>query len=110
MFVCFFVSLQPIVSIIALIGYVAMYWIQKYCLFYRYKRPVPGSDFINRSIYKIIFFGPLIYSLGSLTWANIDPNGIPPEALVPNLISVGLSVILILIPMNALEITCFITP
>lgn len=78
MFACFFVSLQPIVPVIVLVGYTLMYWVQKYCLFNRYKRPVPGTDLINKAVYQMIFFCPLIYTLGSLTWANFDPNGIPP--------------------------------
>jgi len=77
MFVCFFVSLQPIVIVIALIGYFLMYWVQKYCLFNRYKRPIPGTNFVNQAVYQIIFMGPFVYSLGSLTWANFAENGIP---------------------------------
>jgi hypothetical protein len=78
MFACFYVSLQPIVSFIALIGIFLIYWVHKYCLFNRYKRPIPGTDFVNDAIYQIIFLGPLVYSLGSLTWSNFDPKGIPP--------------------------------
>lgn len=54
-----------------------MYWIQKYCLFNRYRRPVPGTDFVNSAVYRMIMLGPLTYSLGSLTWSNLSPEGIP---------------------------------
>lgn len=108
MFVCFFVSLQPIVSIIALLGYFLMYWVEKYCLFNREKRPVPGTDFINKAVYQVVFLGPLMYSLGSLTWSNFDPNGIPPEAIIPNLIAVLFSVLLIILPINTLIVGCCI--
>ena len=77
MFACFFVSLQPIVPVICLVGFLLMYWVQKYCMFSRYKRPVPGTDMVNKAVYQLIFAGPLISSLGSLTWSNFDPNGIP---------------------------------
>lgn len=106
MFVCYFVSLQPIVSVIALLGFVMMYWVQKYCMFYRYKRPVPGTDFVNRAVYQIIFLGPLVYSLGSLTWSNFDPQGIPKEALLPNLIAAIFSALLVFIPMNTIVAGC----
>jgi hypothetical protein len=77
-------------------------------LFHRYRRPVPGTDFINKAVYQLIFFGPLIYSLGSLTWANFDPNGMPPEALLPNLLALLFSVILVILPMNTvIESCCF---
>lgn len=51
--------------------------------------------------------GPFVYSLGSLTWANFADNGIPPEALLPNLVALGLSVILCALPMNTIVIGCF---
>lgn len=102
MFVCFFVSLQPIISVVAMIGYFLMYWVEKYSLFNRYRRPVPGTEFVNNAMYKMVCLGPIVYSFGSLTWANFSPNGIPPEAIVPNLIALGLSVILFIIPFNSI--------
>lgn len=77
-------------------------------MFYRYKRPVPGTDFVNSAVYHLIFLGPLIYSLGSLTWSNFDPNGIPPEAIVPNLLAVLFSVLLIIVPINPIILSCCI--
>ena len=77
MFVCFFVSLQPICVFVAILGYLFMYWVQKYSMFYRYRRPVPASDFINQAVYQFVHFGPFIFSLGSLTWSNLIPGGIP---------------------------------
>jgi len=107
MFVCYFVSLQPICSIIALAGYVSMYWVQKYCIFNRYKRPVPSSDFVNQAIYQIIDFGPLLYSIGSLTWSNFLPGGIPERAILPNLIALGISVIIVVLPIKLILVGCF---
>lgn len=51
--------------------------------------------------------GPIIYSLGSLTWSNFSPNGIPREAILPNLVAMGLSVLLYVLPMNTIIIGCF---
>ena len=107
-FVCYFVSLQPIVALIGLFGYFLMYWAQKYCLFKRYRRPVPGTDFVNNAVYRIILMGPFIFSLGSLTWSNFTPGGIPPEAILPNLIILGVSVIIFAIPYNTFILgSCF---
>lgn len=104
MFVCFYVSLQPIISVIAMLGYLMMYWVEKYSLFNRYRRPVPGMDFVNNAVYRMISFGPIVYTFGSLTWANFSPNGIPPEAIIPNLIALGVSVILFCLPFNSIII------
>lgn len=77
MFSCFFVSLQPIITAVALVGYFLMYWVEKYSLFNVYKRPIPGTDFVNNAIFRITCLGPLVFSFGSLTWSNLSPNGIP---------------------------------
>lgn len=47
-----------------------MYWAQKYSLFHRSKRPVPGTNLVNNAMYQLILFGGIVYSLGSLTWSN----------------------------------------
>jgi hypothetical protein len=107
MFVCFYVSLQPISTFSALIGFFLMYWVQKYCMFYRYRRPVPASDFINQTAYQIIHFGPFMYSLGSLTWSNFMPGGIPEDAIIPNLIALGLSILIIIVPLKLILVACF---
>lgn len=91
----------------ALVGYLLMFWVEKYCMFYRYKRPVPGTDFVNKAVYQIIFLGPLVYSLGSLTWSNFDPAGIPREAIVPNILAVIFSALLFLLPINPIILACF---
>ncbi len=41
-----------------------------------------------------------MYSLGSLTWSNFFPDGIPKYALLPNLIALGVSVVILLFPYN----------
>lgn len=107
MFVCYFVSLQPICVFFALAGYFFMYWVQKYCIFYRYRRPVPSSDLVNKAAYQIIMFGPLLYSLGSLTWSNFIPGGVPTSALLPNLIALGVSIVILILPLNTLIVSCF---
>lgn len=54
-----------------------MYWTQKYALFNRMRRPVPGTDLVNTAMYQLLFLGPMVYSFGSLTWSNFFPGGIP---------------------------------
>lgn len=75
-----------------------MFWVQKYVLFNRCKRPFPGNDTINRAIYRVLYFGPLIFSLGNLTWSNLLTEGGPQTAIIPNLISIGLSSVFVLVP------------
>lgn len=85
-----------------------MFWVQKYCIFNRYKRPIPGTDFVNNAVWRMIFLGPFVFSMGSLTWSNLSPNGIPEEALLPNLVCIGISVLLYFMPMNTIIFgSCF---
>lgn len=106
MFVCFFVSLQPIIPAIALVGYLFMYWVQKYCFFNRYRRPTPGTDFVNIAVYQIIYLGPVLFCLGNLTWANFDEDGGPKRALLPNLIALGFACLNYFVPVNTIIIGC----
>lgn len=79
-----------------------MYWAQKYSLFNKMKRPVPGTDLVNVTMFQLIICGGVAYSLGSLTWSNLIPGGIPKSALIPNLVALGISLTMILLPYNAI--------
>jgi len=57
--------LQPAVTIFAVIGAFLMYWAQKFTLFYRSKRPIPGTNLINIITSQIIAGGGLFYAIGN---------------------------------------------
>jgi hypothetical protein len=69
--------MQPIIAFFAMFGMGLMYWAQKHTLFNKMNRPVPGTDLVNVSMFQMILIGALVYSLGSLTWSNFMPTGIP---------------------------------
>ena len=79
-----------------------MYWAQKYSIFNRMQRPVPGTDLINTAMWQIIYLGGIAYALGSLVWSNFLPDGIPESALVPNLIAVVVGVIMFILPYRSI--------
>ena len=106
LFVCFFVSLQPIVCMFAVFGYLLMFWAQKWALFNRMRRPIPGNDLINTALAQLVFLGPIIYSLGSLTWVNFFPEGTPKYALLPNLIALGISLLMWILPLSLIFSCC----
>ena len=107
LFTCFFVSLQPIISLFAIIGLFVMYWAQKYAIFNRMQRPVPGTDLINTAMFQIILAGGIFYSLGSLTWSNFLPGGIPRGAIGTNLASLIVSIVMFFLPYRAIFAKCF---
>lgn len=97
LFICYFTSLQPILPIFGILGFLWMYWAQKYSIFYRMQRPIPGNDMVNTAMHQLIYMGPLVFTLGNLTWSSFLGEG-PDEALAPNIISLALSFILAVFP------------
>jgi hypothetical protein len=51
-------------------------------------------------LYQLLFFGPVAYALGNLTWSWFLPDPSFRNALVPNLIAAGLSLILFIFPFD----------
>ena len=103
---CFFMSLQPVIIGFSILGLIFNYWTNKYSLFHRCKRPVPGTRILYDTMVQFVYSGGLFYSLGSLTFINFIPKDIFETelnyALIANLIAVGLSVLSIFIPFSYL--------
>lgn len=77
-----------------------MYWSQKYSLFNRCKRPTPGNNHINTTMYQLIYLGPIFYTLGSFCWSNFFKKDF--IGIAPNLVAAVVSVIILLIPYKKL--------
>lgn len=99
-------SLQPIIILFAICGYFLNYWAQKYCLFHRCKRPVPGTRILYDTMVQFIYAGGLFYSVGSLCFVNLIPEDVFKNkinaALIANLIAVGVSIFSLFIPFSFL--------
>ena len=104
LFCCFFAALQPIILIIAVFGMVAIYWANKFCLFNRCKRPIPGNKTINTAMYTLIYLGPLFFSLGNFCWSHFFEDGF--ISIAPNLIASIIAFIIFLIPYRFIVIRC----
>jgi len=98
LFTCFFVSLHPIIPFISLIGLFVGYWVDKYCLLNRCKRPIPGSNFVHKTIFHIVGFGGIAFSLGNLTWFNFFPNIYSPITSISNFVGLAVSLVLVFFP------------
>lgn len=100
LFTCFFSPLQPIIVVFAIVGFAWMYWAQKYSLFNRCKRPTPGNNTINTTMYQLIYLGPAFYTIGSFCWSNFfQSNWI---GIAPNLAAAILSGIIFLLPYKSI--------
>ena len=73
-YTAFFISLQPVIVVFAIIGCSLMYQAEKFTLFYQSVRPKPSSDIITLSMNSILYFSVIAYGFGSLTWTNFLPQ------------------------------------
>jgi hypothetical protein len=87
-------SLQPIIIFFSLIGLILVYQTKKFALFYRSKRPLSSSKYINFFMKNVLYFCFISYGLGNLTWSNFFKNSYPHRAFIPSVIAIGLGVIL----------------
>lgn len=99
-------SLQPIIIAFSIVAIGLNYFVQKYVLFHRSKRPVPGDKILYDTMVQFIYAGGLFYSLGSLTFINFIPKDIFQVpfnfALIANLIAIGISALSLFIPFSYL--------
>ena len=70
-----------------------MYFSEKYVLYFHSSRPRPSSSKITKKTDWLFYFSIISYGLGSLTWTNFLPDAQPKNALIPNVISIGIGVL-----------------
>lgn len=63
---------------------------------------MPGTELVNNAMWQLVFIGGIVYAFGSLTWANFLPGGIPASALIPNLVALGIGVLIALFPYGSI--------
>ena len=81
---------------------ILLYWIQKYNVLNKIKRPIPGTSFINDAMFQLISLGPLFYSLGAITWSHLLDTPSTTAYSLPNLISLGLGITLFIFPFHTI--------
>jgi polyferredoxin len=78
-----------------------MYWSQRFALLNRCKRPTPGNNIVNTTMYQLIFAGPLLYSLGSFCWSNL--MGDLPSGKIPNITAIVISIFIFVMPFKEIS-------
>ena len=87
-------SLQPIIVLFAILGFILMYYAEKFALYYRSMRPRSESVFLSRFVKYLLYFSIIAYGFGSLTWSNFLPNSYPHRAFIPSVIAIVSGVLL----------------
>jgi len=63
-------SLQPIISLFAVVGLLLMFFVNKYRLLYRFFKPRYYSSTVNALVSYLLALSPLFFALGMLVFTN----------------------------------------
>ena len=85
-----------------------MYWVHKYTLIHRAKRPIPGSDLISTAMGQAINLGPLFFALGALCWSQFfdSISTLSYIYFIPNVLAASLALFFLLFPFSILLSGC----
>lgn len=78
-----------------------MYWIEKYIVFNRCCRPVPGNRLVNISTHFYLILGPLAFGIGCLVWPYYIKHEF--SGLGPTIVILVLTFLLLLTPFDMLS-------
>jgi len=71
LYTCFYISLQPIIVVMAIIGIILYFLAAKYALYFWCQRPKPSSSFLYNILNRILLLSFLAYVIGNITWTYI---------------------------------------
>ena len=69
-FTSFFMILQPIITLFAVIGLLLMFHVNKYRILYRFFKPRFYSATVNNLVNYLLNLSPMIFALGMLVFIN----------------------------------------
>lgn len=102
--------------VFGIFGMILMFWAQKYSIFQRCRRPVPGTTTVNSAMYVLIYLAPMFFCLGNFAWAAFFDNNSDHEnnngfynTLIPNVIGLVLSFIIFILPFELILYCAFST-
>lgn len=91
--------IQPIIALFAPVGLTLMYLTNKYRLLYRFKKPNFHSSSVNIMLTFILKLSLVAFSLGQLYFINFQQYSIQFN-LVINWISLGISIFIVVFPLQ----------
>lgn len=69
-FTSFFLILQPVIAVFAVIGLLLMFFVNKYRILYRFFKPRFYSATVNSLVNYLLNLSPMIFALGMLVFIN----------------------------------------
>jgi len=95
-FTSLYLSLQPAIAVVSMIGIALMYWVNKYVLLKRSQRPPPGTEIVHDTLCQFVYLCPLLFCLGALIWLPFTNSKLE---TYPYVVGAVVSLGLFLIPM-----------
>ena len=103
-FFCFFLPVQPVLIVVAILGGVLNQWVQKYNLFHHSKRPTSGTKILYRTTLQCIYGGFVFLALSTTIFTTIVPgiifDRVITNILIANILNILFSILLIFLPMS----------
>jgi hypothetical protein len=98
----------PAVAISTLLGYFFMYWVEKYVLLHRSKRPAPNMKVLTSTVQTAMLLGPSIMGFGGFIWVCVYTVDFSSLKFLAYMVEIGLGVLYFLTPYRAI-FKCFCT-
>lgn len=109
-FSCFYVTIFPGVVIFTLFGSLLMFWVEKYCLLNRSRRPEKIARTLTNSVETLFSMAPFVLWVGHLLWVNAQIPDFSSVIFTGNMILMGLSLLYFITPWHGLFNCLFRTP
>lgn len=93
--------MQPCIIIPALVGFFFMFWVEKYCLLHRSRRPLTLMKDLTDNIELLIYLGPMILAWGGFFWVCVFMNYFNSLALAAYLTLAFLSFLYFITPFTS---------
>jgi hypothetical protein len=101
-FTSFFLALVPAIAIVSSVGLILIYWVNKYNLLKRSKRPAPGTNIVHNSLIQFVYLCPLFYIIGAVIWSNFGARATH-SSNISHTIAGVIGIIIFLIPYEGLS-------
>lgn len=88
----------PSVITSTLIGYYFMFWVEKYALFYRSKRPSQNCRALTATAQTLMLLGPLILGLGGIIWVCTYLNDYSSLIFIAYMVLIGFGILYFITP------------
>lgn len=105
-FTCFYAPMMPALVVSTLAGYFFMFWVEKYVLLHRSKRPPQNMKTLTSTAQTAMLLGPLIMGIGGFIWVCVFTLDFKSLKFIMYMVQMGLGLLYFVTPYKAI-FKCF---